>query len=89
MKQFRVLVNFKHRISYRYRLISALKISVIGTSAKSHIGASLSHYLIFYIAGGQGLNLSTADTVVFMDSDYNPQNDLQAAARAHRLGQTR
>ena len=39
--------------------------------------------------GGQGLNLSTADTVVFMDSDYNPQNDLQAAARAHRLGQTR
>ena len=44
---------------------------------------------IFYTAGGQGLNLSTADTVVFMDSDYNPQNDLQAAARAHRLGQTR
>ena len=37
----RVLVNFKHRIGYRYRLISALKISVIGTSAKSHIGASL------------------------------------------------
>lgn len=42
-----------------------------------------------YATGGQGLNLSTADTVVFMDSDYNPQNDLQAAARAHRLGQTR
>ena len=42
-----------------------------------------------FIVGGQGLNLSTADTVVFMDSDYNPQNDLQAAARAHRLGQTR
>ena len=41
------------------------------------------------VTGGQGLNLSTADTVVFMDSDYNPQNDLQAAARAHRLGQTR
>ena len=37
----RVLVNFKHQIGYRYRLISALKISVIGTSAKSHIGASL------------------------------------------------
>lgn len=48
------------------------------------------HFIsIFYTAGGQGLNLSTADTVVFMDSDYNPQNDLQAAARAHRLGQTR
>ena len=37
----RVLVNFKHRIGYRYQLILALKISVIGTSAKSRIGASL------------------------------------------------
>jgi len=44
---------------------------------------------LIFITGGQGLNLSTADTVVFMDSDYNPQNDLLAAARAHRLGQTR
>ena len=39
--------------------------------------------------GGQGLNLMTADTVIFLDSDFNPQNDLQAAARAHRIGQTR
>ena len=31
----------------------------------------------------------TADTVIFLDSDFNPQNDLQAAARAHRIGQTR
>ena len=41
----RVLVNFKHQIGYQYRLISALKISVIGTSAKSHIGASLTTVL--------------------------------------------
>ena len=40
-------------------------------------------------AGGQGLNLAGADTVIFVDSDFNPQNDLQAAARVHRLGQTR
>lgn len=40
-------------------------------------------------AGGQGLNLVAADTVIFVDSDFNPQNDLQAAARAHRIGQTR
>ena len=39
--------------------------------------------------GGQGLNLVGADTVIFFDPDFNPQNDLQAAARAHRLGQTR
>lgn len=45
--------------------------------------------LTFLQLGGQGLNLMTADTVVFLDSDFNPQNDLQAAARAHRIGQTR
>ena len=43
----------------------------------------------FTTVGGQGLNLVAADTVIFVDSDFNPQNDLQAAARAHRIGQTR
>ena len=38
-------------------------------------------------AGGLGINLETADTVVIFDSDWNPQNDLQAMARAHRIGQ--
>ena len=46
-------------------------------------------FLLSTKAGGQGLNLVGADTVVFIDSDFNPQNDLQAAARAHRIGQTR
>lgn len=35
------------------------------------------------------MNLTAADTVIFIDSDFNPQNDLQAAARCHRIGQTR
>ena len=39
--------------------------------------------------GGLGLNLTGADTVVFMDHDWNPQKDVQAMDRAHRLGQTR
>lgn len=46
-------------------------------------------FLLSTKAGGQGLNLVAADTVIFVDSDFNPQNDLQAAARAHRIGQTR
>ncbi|XP_048779718.2 chromodomain-helicase-DNA-binding protein 1-like isoform X2 [Ostrea edulis] len=46
-------------------------------------------FLLSTKAGGQGLNLVSADTVIFVDSDFNPQNDLQAAARAHRIGQTR
>ena len=44
-------------------------------------------FLLSTRAGGLGLNLNTADTVVIYDSDWNPQNDLQAAARAHRIGQ--
>jgi len=40
-------------------------------------------------AGGVGINLTAADTVVIFDSDWNPQNDLQAQARCHRIGQTK
>lgn len=40
-------------------------------------------------AGGVGINLTAADTVIIFDSDWNPQNDIQAQARAHRIGQTR
>ena len=40
-------------------------------------------------AGGLGINLYTADTVILFDSDWNPQVDLQAMDRCHRLGQKR
>ena len=46
-------------------------------------------FLLSTRAGGLGINLTAADTVVFYDSDWNPSNDLQAMDRAHRLGQTK
>jgi len=49
-----------------------------------------SDYFLFILstkAGGMGLNLQTADTVILFDSDWNPQGDEQAKARAHRIGQ--
>ncbi|CAF3662859.1 unnamed protein product [Rotaria socialis] len=46
-------------------------------------------FLLSTKAGGVGLNLVAADTVIFYDSDFNPQNDLQAADRCHRIGQKR
>ena len=44
-------------------------------------------FLLTTRAGGLGINLTRARVVVIFDSDWNPQNDLQAIARAHRIGQ--
>lgn len=44
-------------------------------------------FLLSTRAGGLGINLQTADTVILYDSDWNPQMDLQAQDRAHRIGQ--
>jgi SNF2 family DNA or RNA helicase len=46
-------------------------------------------FLLTTRAGGLGINLATADVVVLYDSDWNPQVDLQAQDRAHRIGQTK
>src|SRR5258708_40205435 len=46
-------------------------------------------FLLTARAGGIGINLTRADIVVLYDSDWNPQADLQAMDRAHRIGQTK
>ncbi|RKP14963.1 SNF2 family N-terminal domain-containing protein, partial [Piptocephalis cylindrospora] len=46
-------------------------------------------FLLSTRSGGLGINLTAADTVILFDSDWNPQADLQAQDRVHRIGQTR
>ena len=46
-------------------------------------------FLLSTRAGGLGINLTAADTVIFYENDWNPTLDLQAMDRAHRLGQTK
>uniref|UniRef100_A0A2P2KCT1 DNA helicase n=1 Tax=Rhizophora mucronata TaxID=61149 RepID=A0A2P2KCT1_RHIMU len=75
---------------YKYlRLDGSTKTEERGTLLKK-FNASDSPYFMFLLstrAGGLGLNLQTADTVIIFDSDWNPQMDQQAEDRAHRIGQ--
>jgi chromodomain-helicase-DNA-binding protein 7 len=43
-------------------------------------------FLLSTRAGGVGINLTAADICIIFDSDWNPQNDIQAQARCHRIG---
>ena len=77
-------------LDYKYlRLDGSTRADDRGEMLKK-FNAPNSEYFIFILstrAGGLGLNLQTADTVVIFDSDWNPHQDLQAQDRAHRIGQ--
>lgn len=79
----------------RYREMKYLRLDG-GTKAEDRqdmlkvFNAPDSEYFCFLLstrAGGLGLNLQTADTVIIFDTDWNPHQDLQAQDRAHRIGQ--
>ncbi|XP_017774812.1 PREDICTED: chromodomain-helicase-DNA-binding protein 1 isoform X2 [Nicrophorus vespilloides] len=80
-------------LQYRHFPFQRLDGSIKGElrrQALDHFNAEGSQDFCFLLstrAGGLGINLATADTVIIFDSDWNPQNDLQAQARAHRIGQ--
>ena len=58
-----------------------------GIAAYNKPGSEKFIFALSTRAGGLGINLQTADTVILYDSDWNPQADLQAQDRAHRIGQ--
>lgn len=85
-----ILGDYLHKRGHQFQRLDGN----IGTGARNaainHFNAPDSEDFAFLLstrAGGLGINLATADTVIIFDSDWNPQADLQAMARAHRIGQ--
>merc|ERR1712130_486636 len=75
---------------YKYCRIDGSTSGEDRQSAMDQFNAENSDKFLFLLttrAGGLGINLQTADIVIIYDSDWNPQMDLQAMDRAHRIGQ--
>ncbi|EAW07808.1 chromatin-remodeling ATPase CHD1 [Aspergillus clavatus NRRL 1] len=92
VKMLDLLGDYMESRGYTYQRLDGTIPAVSRRLAIEHFNAPDSSDFCFLLstrAGGLGINLMTADTVVLFDSDWNPQADLQAMARAHRIGQTR
>lgn len=89
-KMLDILEDFLEAEKYKYERIDG---GITGAQRQEAIdrfnapGAQQFCFLLSTRAGGLGINLATADTVVIYDSDWNPHNDIQAFSRAHRIGQ--
>ncbi|XP_068615739.1 chromodomain-helicase-DNA-binding protein 1-like [Brachionichthys hirsutus] len=85
-----ILQDYMEYRGYSYeRLDGSVRGEERNLAVKNFSTKDIFVFLLSTKAGGVGLNLTAADTVIFTDSDFNPQNDLQAAARCHRIGQNR
>ena len=85
-----IISEYMNRKGYRHQRLDGSTPSHKRHQAMERFNAPDSQDFAFLLstrAGGLGINLATADTVLLFDSDWNPQNDLQAMARAHRIGQ--
>ena len=92
VKMLDILSDYLRLRGYQYQRLDGTIASGPRKMAMDHFNAPNSDDFCFLLstrAGGLGINLMTADTVVLFDSDWNPQADLQAMARAHRIGQTK
>ncbi|KAJ3617616.1 hypothetical protein Zmor_008818 [Zophobas morio] len=87
-----VLEDYFEWKAYKYLRLDGSTSSEKRDHMLSLFNAERSEYFVFMLstrAGGLGLNLQSADTVIIFDSDWNPHQDLQAQDRAHRIGQKR
>ena len=85
-----VLSQYLQRRDHKFQRLDGQTAGTARDMAMHHFNAQDSDDFAFLLstrAGGLGINLYTADTVILFDSDWNPQADLQAMARAHRIGQ--
>ncbi|KAI0695471.1 SNF2 family N-terminal domain-containing protein [Cytidiella melzeri] len=85
-----ILSDYMSLRGYQHQRLDGMVASEARKKSIAHFNAAGSPDFAFLLstrAGGLGINLETADTVIIFDSDWNPQNDLQAMARAHRIGQ--
>ena len=91
VKMLDILEDYMHFKGYIYERIDGTKRASERQEAIDRFSVKGSDRFIFLLgtrAGGLGINLTAADTCIIYDSDWNPQNDLQAQARCHRIGQT-
>lgn len=87
-----ILSDYMSMRGHPYQRLDGSMRPELRNKAIEHYNAPDSPDFVFLLstrAGGMGINLVTADTVIIFDSDWNPQNDLQAMSRAHRIGQTK
>lgn len=85
-----ILQDYMEYRGYSYeRLDGSVRGEERNLAVKNFSSQDIFVFLLSTKAGGVGLNLTAADTAIFVDTDFNPQNDLQAAARCHRIGQNR
>ncbi|KAF8441444.1 SNF2 family N-terminal domain-containing protein [Boletus edulis BED1] len=85
-----ILSDYMSLRGYQHQRLDGMVASDARKRSIAHFNAPGSPDFAFLLstrAGGLGINLETANTVIIFDSDWNPQNDLQAMARAHRIGQ--
>ncbi|KAI7983583.1 Protein CHROMATIN REMODELING 5 [Camellia lanceoleosa] len=85
-----ILAEYLSLRGFQFQRLDGSTKAELRQQAMDHFNAPGSDDFCFLLstrAGGLGINLATADTVIIFDSDWNPQNDLQAMSRAHRIGQ--